>query len=77
MLKISCLANMKADPKDLTIEDEAFKEALGSSDSCLDNLASLAALIRKAGSSSHLSRADRSFDPTDPKHNHCVPPLYH
>ncbi|KAH7073372.1 heterokaryon incompatibility protein-domain-containing protein [Paraphoma chrysanthemicola] len=62
--------------EELTVDDSTLPEALEIADLVLNDLARLAALIRRAGTTSRLLRADATFDPRMNKHGELRNHLY-
>ena len=57
------------DDDQLVIDDSTLPEAVANADLVLNDLAKLAALIRRAGTTSRLNKADKTFDPRAHKHS--------
>ncbi|KAF1828138.1 hypothetical protein BDW02DRAFT_603717, partial [Decorospora gaudefroyi] len=62
--------------EELTIDDATLPEAIENADLVLNDLARLAVLIRKAGTTSRLYKADKTFDPRAQKHKELRDHLY-
>ena len=62
--------------EELVIDDSTLSEAIDNADLVLNDLARLAVLIRKAGTTSRLYKADKTFDPRAQKHKELRDHLY-
>jgi hypothetical protein len=62
--------------EELIIDDSTLPEAIENADLVLNDLARLAVLIRKAGTTSRLYKADKTFDPRAQRHKELRDHLY-